>query len=321
VKARLIIILIAGCAVQAACGRGDPGPEVLGTLERDRLELTAEAREPIVEIMVREGETVATGQPLLRQAEGEMAARLAGGQATLAQAEHRFAELTHGPRPDEIADARAQLAAAASSLATTRREYERVDSLVEKQLLSRSELDRAQASLDEASARQKQARARLDLLIEGTRIEELDQARAAVDRARADLAEVETSAQRYTLAAPRNGIVEALPYRRGERPPAGATLVVMLADSTPFARVHVPEPLRQSFSPGVEVDVRVDGIDTVFRGRVRFVATQASFTPYYSLTQRDRSRLAFLAEIDLPEDTARALPSGIPVQVRLRDET
>jgi len=35
------------------------------------------------------------------------------------------------------------------------------------------------------------------------------------------------------------------------------------------------------------------------------------------LTQEDRSRLSFLAEIDLTEPEAQSLPTGIPVQVRL----
>jgi HlyD family secretion protein len=54
-----------------------------------------------------------------------------------------------------------------------------------------------------------------------------------------------------------------------------------------------------------------------FSGTLRYIAGEASFTPYYALTQRDRSRLAFLAEIDLPEPEARNLPAGVPVEVML----
>ena len=49
------------------------------------------------------------------------------------------------------------------------------------------------------------------------------------------------------------------------------------------------------------------------RGTVRYVSAEAAFTPYYALTQKDRSRLAYLAEITL--DDAVALPAGLPVQV------
>jgi HlyD family secretion protein len=56
-------------------------------------------------------------------------------------------------------------------------------------------------------------------------------------------------------------------------------------------------------------------------GVVRFVSADAAFTPYYALTQEDRSRLSYLAEIDLPDDAARDIPSGVPVQVSLVGRT
>jgi HlyD family secretion protein len=61
----------------------------------------------------------------------------------------------------------------------------------------------------------------------------------------------------------------------------------------------------------------VDGLAQPLNGTLRFVAGEASFTPYFALTQRDRSRLAFLAEIDLPDPAARDLPAGVPVEVLL----
>jgi HlyD family secretion protein len=45
---------------------------------------------------------------------------------------------------------------------------------------------------------------------------------------------------------------------------------------------------------------------------VRWVSSDATFTPYFALTEHDRSRLSFLAEIDIPD--AAQLPSGVPLQ-------
>jgi HlyD family secretion protein len=52
-------------------------------------------------------------------------------------------------------------------------------------------------------------------------------------------------------------------------------------------------------------------------GTVRFVAGEASFTPYYALTQRDRGRLSYVAEVDLTDAAAQALPVGVPLEVLL----
>lgn len=310
------MVLLMTCSWLAACSRSDEG-QILGTLERDRLELIAESNEPIVAVEAREGVEVQAGTVLLRQELGAMQARLDQAAAARNVAERRLAELTKGPRSQEIAEARAAAEAAQSSLDTDAREYERVRDLVERKLLSQSLLDQARARRDSSAGTLKQSTARLNLLLEGTRIEELEQAEASLKQAQAALVELQTSAARYVVTAPRAGRVEALPYKLGERPTAGTPVVVMLAEGIPYARVHVPEPLRAQFKSGTQVQVRLDGRDQPLNGVVRFVSADAAFTPYYALTQEDRSRLSYLAEIDLPDDAARDIPSGIPVQVSL----
>jgi HlyD family secretion protein len=302
----------------SACAGGDDPQEVLGTLERDRLELIAESNERLVELFVEEGDRVTAGAPLARQEAGTMEPRLAQSRAGLAEAERRLGELIEGPRAREIDEARATFKGAESRLAIEVSEYNRIEALVIDQLVSASDLDQARARRDDARAARDEARARLRLLEEGTRPEQLEQARAAVDRARAAVVELMVSAERYSVRAPRPGLIEALPYEVGERPPVGAPLVIMLADGAPYARVHVPEPLRVAFAAGTAVEVRIDGVTDPLPGTVRYVSSQASFTPYNSLTQKDRSRLAYLAEITLEGDAASNLPAGVPVQVRLR---
>jgi HlyD family secretion protein len=310
--------LCAGLA-SAGCSRAYREGEVLGTLERDRLELVAESNERVVELPVPEGDRVPAGALLARQEAGTMEPRLQQSRASVVEAERRLEELVNGPRAREIDEARATLKGAEGELASERREFERVRELVGRKLLPDSDLDLASARRDAALAARDGARARLRLLNEGTRAEQLEQARAAVERAKAALAELELTAERYAVRAPRPGLVEALPFEIGERPPVGAPLAILLADGAPYARVHVPEPLRAAYTPGSTVEVHVDGVSEAMTGKVRYVSAQASFTPYYALTQQDRSRLAYLAEITLEGAAAEQLPAGVPVQVRLAD--
>ena len=76
--------------------------------------------------------------------------------------------------------------------------------------------------------------------------------------------------------------------------------------------MYVPAHIRARVQPGERIDVRVDGIDGTLEGRVRWVSSDASFTPYFALTEHDRSRLSYLAEIDVPD--AADLPSGVPLE-------
>jgi HlyD family secretion protein len=313
-----LLASLASLAV-VGCARDDGAWEVHGTLERDRLELVAESHERIAEIPVREGERVGADAILVRQEAGTMQPRLDQARASVDEAERRLADLKSGPRQREIDEARSALAGAESALETDIREYDRVRSLVERKLLSASSLDQARARKDASRSSREQADARLRLLLEGTRPEQVAQAEAAVARARAALSELETTASRYVVRAPRAGVVEALPYEPGERPPAGAPVAVLLADGTPYARVYVPEPLRAAYVAGARTQLRIDGVADPLAGTVRYVSAEASFTPYYSLTQKDRTRLSYLAEIDVDDPAAASLPAGVPVQVTLAD--
>ena len=119
------------------------------------------------------------------------------------------------------------------------------------------------------------------------------------------------------MRAPRAGRVDALPFEPGERPPSGAVVAVLLSSDPAYARVYVPEPLRARIANGSRARVQVAGLEGELSGTVRTLSHEAAFTPYYALNARDRSRLAFLAEVVLTEGDAQGLPTGLPVEVTL----
>ena len=301
--------------IAAGCESNDSPLPLVGTLERDRLELIAESQERIVEILASEGERVRGGDLLARLESRLYDAEVEAAEAALLRAEERLAELVRGPRVERIRDARARLEGATDQLETERREYQRIENLVGEEIATQSDLDRAFSSRQRAQAERDRAAATLAELEEGTTQEELAQARAAVAESQANLKRLEEIASRLEIRAPRDGIVDAIPYKLGERPPKGASVIVLLADEAPYARIYVPEPIRAQVAAGLESRVVVDGVEGSLAGEVRYVASEASFTPYSSLTQRDRSRFSYVAEITLKDERARDLPTGLPVEV------
>jgi len=309
-----LVALAAGAG--AGCG-GDGAPRAVGTLERDRIELTAEAPEPILEIPVREGDMVAAGDRVVRLDPERFTARVRMAQGARDRAQARLDELARGPRRERIDEGRARLSGAEGVFETARHDLERAKELSAQSVASRSRLDEQRARFDEARAERDGARAALEALLEGTTTEELDQARAGLAEAEAALDEARVQEERLDVRAPVAGRVDALPFEVGERPPTGATVAVLLADQAPYARAYVPEAVRSHVAPGSAARVHVDGVDRSFAGRVRSVSADSSFTPFFALTERDRGRLVYVAKIDLVEPEARALPSGVPVEVEL----
>jgi HlyD family secretion protein len=304
-----LMLLLAGCNQN-----GNHMP-VMGTLEWDRIELIAETAEPIVEIRVREGEQVQLGQVVLRQETSRYQAQLDEAEAARAQAAARLAELKRGPRSERIADARAKLAGAESVLDARNKDLERIRALVAKKLISTQDLDRARADRDSALASRDSARAELAEMLAGTTPEELKQAQDALARAEASVRATKVTLERLTIVAPVAGRIDALPYKLGERPSPGAVVAVMLGGEAPYARVYVPETIRVQIAPGRPAEVHLDGTKQVFAARVRMVSQEPTFTPYFALTERDRSRLSYVAEITLTGPEATGLPAGVPVRV------
>jgi HlyD family secretion protein len=313
---RPVRVSIAACALAlGACADGSDA--LLGTLERDRVELVAEDQQTILEVAVREGEPVEAGALLLRLDPSTAAARLEQARANATAAERRHAEDLAGARKEQVSEARAVAAGAAARADAESREFDRVEKLVADKMVPANLLDRQRALKDSAIADRNAARDRLAELVNGTRTEVVEQSAAAVAAAQAEVAELELSLERHTVRAPRKGVVDALPYELGERPPKGAPVVVMLAGGLPYARIYIPETRRTGVGAGTAATVRIDGSDRDWKAELRYVSSEAAFTPYYSLNARERGRLAYLAEIVLTEPDATTLPTGIPVEVIL----
>jgi HlyD family secretion protein len=295
-----------------ACGR-EP-PRALGTLEWDRITLPSPAAEKIVAVEVREGQRVRAGDVLVRLEATGPQSQLEAADAQQRRSGAALAELRAGPRREEIARARATLAAAQAQATDARAQFRRVQELAGRQLVALAEADRARAAADNAAAQVQAAEQALLVLERGTRGEQIAQGEAAVQAAAAQAATQRVQLDKLTLVAPRDGVIDSLPFRLGDQPPVGAPLVVMLAGEAPYARVYVPQAQRAGVKVGDAVQVHVEGGAQAWPGTVRMIRSDPSFTPYYALVGQEVSRLTYLAEVQL-QPVARDLPAGLPLWV------
>ncbi len=313
---KLLAVLALSSHLLTACDTTDESLMV-GTLERDRIELRVESNEPITAIAVQDGARVGPGDVVLEQEPERFQARLAQVEAQRDQAAGRLAELRRGPREEAIRQAQAQLEGSQALARNAHTEYERALDVFKRGLSNQSVLDSARTAWETLRAREQADREALAALLSGTTVEELQQAQAALAAAEALVSQAGIDLDRLTVRAPMNGIIDKVLYQLGERPTPGATIAVLLDDSRSFARIYVPEHLRSVTTVGAAASITVDGVSEPLSGKVRWVSSDATFTPYFALTKHDRSRLSYLAEIDI--ENASALPSGIPVQARLAD--
>ncbi len=297
----------------ALTGCEEPPLQAYGQLESDRVEVVAESNEPIVEIASLEGDALAAGAPILRQDTARLDIRIREAQANIARIEALLEEQVNGPRVETIEATRASLLETEIERDFRERELNRLTGLRERNLTSEESVDQARNLLESASARIEIVSARLAELEAGTRPEQIEQTRGLLSQAGAQLDSLKLDRERLHVAAPVDGVVDTLPFEVGERPRPGDVVAVLLTGEQPYARVYIPEPLRAGLRVGSPMRIAVDGIGQPINGTVRRIAAEASFTPYFALTERDRGRLSFLAEVRMP-DLPERLPEGLPVQ-------
>ena len=213
---------------------------------------------------------------------------------------------------------KANLAQSQADLSLKTISFERSKKLQLSDAQSKAAYDASLAQMQIATANRNAIQAKLQELINGTRPEDIAQAKAQVRVAKANVDLIKQRLSDLSIKATRSGIVEALPWHMGERVSLGSPVAVLLSNSIPFARVYVPEKIRAQVAIGQNAQVFVDGYKKAFKAKVSRIANNPSFTPYYTLTDTDRQRLVYLAEVTLLEN-ANKLPSGLPARVYFND--
>ena len=157
-------------------------------------------------------------------------------------------------------------------------------------------------------------------MTKGPREKTIEQAAARLQLAQASLKAQQITLERHQVRAPVDGVLDRYLFEVGEKPKQDQVVLVLLSGSQPYARIYIPADIRTGIHVGDVVNVQVDGRASTLKGRVRWVSSEAAYTPYFALTERDRDRLSYLAKIDLPE-TDKRLPDGVPVEIDFSSES
>jgi HlyD family secretion protein len=196
------LLVVVAATTLAGCKASDPSL-LLGTLERERVTVTAQAAERITRIDVAEGDEVHSGDPILSLDARRSEAHIDQARAEVARAESMLAELRNGTRIELIDAARANLNGAQASAANARRERDRLAEIRKRGLIAQATLDSAETALRNANAQRDAAQASLAQLLNGSRIEDVEQAEGSLASARAVVDQAESMRCHSTLAISR----------------------------------------------------------------------------------------------------------------------
>ncbi len=180
------------------------------------IEVAAKVVGKVAWIGVEKGDHVKQGQVLVRLENDEYRARLLESQGQLDNLKAHLAELENGSRPDEIARAKADVEQAKADLANSDITLKRTRDLAAQGVLSKQQLDDAQAKYDGNAARVASLQRTYDLAKLGPRREEIEAARAQVAQAQGTLDYAKTQLDDTVITAPVSGTILDRNVEKGE---------------------------------------------------------------------------------------------------------
>ncbi|MFK0161145.1 efflux RND transporter periplasmic adaptor subunit [Rhizobium sp. NPDC090279] len=319
---RVIVILI--LLIAAAGGawwylHRDSGSNELvlyGNIDFRQLTLAFNGSERVAEVLVEEGTQVKKGQIVARLDTSRLQPQVAQAEAQAASQRANLARLRNGSRPEEIAQSRANVESAKAESVNARAQFERQNALAPKAAVSQQALDEARSAAAVADAKVVANQKALDLLVVGSRIEDIQEAEAQLHAAEANVALLHQQLADAELRAPVDAIVQSRLIEPGEMASPTRAAFSLATLSPKWVRAYVSETQLGMLRPGMKATVTVDSLPGhAIQGWIGFISSIAEFTPKSVQTEELRTSLVYEVRVFV-DDPDNMLRLGMPATVR-----
>lgn len=317
----LLVLAVVGTTWWLTHPHAASGEIVLyGNVDLREVDLAFNDSQRVASVLVREGDAVRKGQVLARLDTSRLEPQLAQAQAQAAAQRAVVDRMHHGNRPEEVAQARANVALAQADARQAHDRYQRLEAVFSSssgRAVSRQEVDDAKAQADVADAKVAVSRKALQLSLLGPRAEDIAQAEAMLDGEHAQVALLQQEVADAQLRAPLDAVVRSRIAEPGDMASPQKTALTLAITDPKWVRAYVSETDLGRVSPGMPATVAVDSFPgTRFEGWVGFISPVAEFTPKTVQTQELRSSLVYEIRVFV-KDPGDRMRLGMPATVYL----
>jgi HlyD family secretion protein len=320
----IVIVIVAGLAFWLDRRDGAVREIILyGNVDFRQIELSFNNSERIAEVLVHEGDRVRQGQLLARLDTSRLVPQLAQAEAQAAAQAQILTRLRNGTRPEEIAQARANVESAKADVANARQQYERLKSASELsagRAVRQQDVDNAGTALQVAEARLAVNQKSLELALAGPRKEELTENEARLRAQQAQAALLRQQMIDTQLFAPVDAVVRTRIMEAGEMASPQKPVFSLAVTDPKWVRAYVVETELGRVRPGMTAAIVVDSFpDRRFDGWIGFISPVAEFTPKTVQTEELRPSLVYEVRVFV-NDASDELRLGMPATVYLNTD-
>lgn len=231
--------------------------------------LSAKQLGRVEKVHVDIGDKVVGGQVVVELDTEPLIAERKVLEANLAAADALLEELKQGPREQEIAQAKTRVDEADANLKYREAMLKRSEQLKISKTISQQEYDESYTAFLVAQAQLESQRKSHDLMLEGTRREQILAQEAAVAGLRAQIKKVDVHLGEQRICAPFNGRIQKRLIDEGTVVNPGVAILEIVEDEAKEIRVGLPTEIAEQV---LQLDIRLSLAGEVVRGEVVRIA-------------------------------------------------
>jgi HlyD family secretion protein len=279
-----LIVVVVAVAVAGLSAwyllRGEP-LLVQGEVDATRFDIAARVDGRVAEIPVERGQNVPAGAVLVKIDNPETLAKNQQALAAKIVAEAQLANVKVGTRAEVVAARKAELERAQSSVVLAQKTFDRVSQLAEHGNAPIARLDQATDTLHESQRNTDQAKSAYEQAVNGYTKEEHEIAVAAVKKAAADIAAVQSIIEQMVVYAPVASQVYQRNVEPGEYVSPGVPLITLIDLNDMWIHFDLREDLVKNLKVGDRFDVRIPALaDRRVTVEVKLIATKGEYASW-----------------------------------------
>jgi len=296
------------------------GQRVVGTVRPLRTSTIGSAVDGRVEeLLVNQGNAVEQGQILARLRTATLEIQRSAAKAEVELAQQSLIELQNGSRPEDIAEAEANMRGAEAAFSHADSNLKRIQQLATTRAASASDLTVAKQQADAARFAYQATQALYDRIKQGPRTEMIAQAAAQVELQQQRLNLIEDQISKFTIVAPFDGFVSAEFTEMGAWLSRGDPILEVVQLSEVEIQADVTAESVVNLRVGNVVRVEFPELpNELLTGTVdRIVPVAAARTRTFPVMVRAKNRIenglpmflaGMLVRVDLPSGTKKTQP-------------
>lgn len=227
---------------------------------------------PVKQFLVQRGAHVRAGQLVAVLENADLAAAALDNQGALRSAEGTYTQATQGQIPQEVTQAKLDLAQAKSTAALSQSILDARAKLLAEGAISGREVDIARATAMQSKAALDIAQQKYNAITSVGQSASISAAKGQLTSAEGKALGAQAQLSYTRIHTPISGFVTERPLFAGETAAAGTPILTVMDTSTMIAKLHIAQQQAQQLKTGADATLIVPGIDHPVPAKVSLVS-------------------------------------------------